>query len=71
LRALDLRREHGLLADVRREELVRVGKEERDPVEAPESLISPVEEILRVRIDRESRIRWQWFGVERVVALAA
>ena len=70
LRALDLGREHGLLADVRIEELLWIGQEQRDSVEPTERLVCPVGEILE-RLGLERRIRRERLRVEDEIALVA
>jgi hypothetical protein len=56
LRPFDLRGEHGLLANVRVEELPRIGEQQRDTVETAERLIGVIEEPLRAGADPQGRV---------------
>src|SRR4051794_7131022 len=58
LRALNLRREHGLLANVEVDEQARVGQEPRRPVEPAERLIRVVE-LTPERRELDRRLRRQ------------
>jgi hypothetical protein len=67
----DLRGQHGLLADVRVQELTRFRKEQRHRVEPSQRLVGLVQQALRRMVDLERRLRRQRGGHERRVAIPA
>src|SRR3990170_2610378 len=71
LSAFDLRRQDRFLPDVRVQELIWIGQQQRDSIQTTKRLISEIEQCLHLRVDRECRHGRKWARIEGVIRLPA